>query len=121
MESPGKLHNEDSVFCGEANDGQYGYLKIEVVVHPSQICASKGAYDAGGHGKQDGQWNRPAFVQRGEAEKNKNDGYGVQHGGLIGRGLFLIRLSCPCSVKTGRQTGCALIHFPHRLSGAFAL
>jgi len=67
----GELDDKNCVFARQAHQYDKSDLGENVIVHVPQPDAGDGAEEAHRHNQDNGQWQTPAFVLRGECEENE--------------------------------------------------
>ena len=84
----GKLDDQNRVFGRQANDGDQPDLEVHVVGVAAQQRGQQHTQDTQRHHQHHGQGNRPALVQRGQAQKHRQNCKAVQNERLRTGQLF---------------------------------
>ncbi len=69
----GKLHDQDRVLAGQADQHDEPDLGEDIHLHPGQVQARHRAEEAHRHDQDDGQRQRPAFILRGENQEHEGN------------------------------------------------
>ena len=84
-----ELHDQHRILCRQPNEHDQANLHVDVVVEPPKNHGGERAEDADRHAQDHRRRHSPAFVQRGEREKDeqhrkrKDDRLRVADGGLL--------------------------------------
>jgi hypothetical protein len=78
----GELDDEDRVLGGQADRGEQSDLKEHIVLESAKQSEENGAKHAQWHHQHHRNGNRPAFVERGQAQKHHDERDGVQRRSL---------------------------------------
>lgn len=123
----GKFDDQDGVLRGQADHGDQADLKVDVIevsghgVEPvAARCAQHHAQKAQRHHQNDGQRNRPAFIQRRQRQKHGQDGEGVEDDGLRAALDFFARLLRPFQAVAAAHFIDHALHFGHGLARGVA-
>ena len=114
----GELDNQNRVLRGQADDGDQRHLEVHVVGVAAQAHTQQHAQHAQRHHQQHGQRDRPALVERGQAQEHCKNRETVEYECLRAGELFFARLAGPFVAEAGRQPGRELLHFAERGAGA---
>ncbi len=111
----GELDDQDGVLRAEADDGQQRHLEIDIVRQAAKHGGAQGADDAERDDHDDRDRDRPAFIKRGQKDKDDEDRQGVEHRRLRARLAFLQGQTRPFVGNAGGQGGDDLLDFGHGL------
>ncbi len=109
----GEFHDQDGVLRREPDDGHQADLEVNVVGHAAQQRREQHAQHAQRHHQHHRERDRPAFVQRRQAEEHRQQRERIQHRGLRTRELFLAGLARPLEAEARRQLPGELFHLGH--------
>ena len=116
----GELDDQNRVLGRQADDGDQADLKVNVIGIAAQQGGQQNAEHAQRHHQNDRQRNRPAFIQRRQAQKYRQDGKAIQDGRLRAGEFFFARLAGPFKAEAGWQLGRKLFHLGHGRARAVA-
>ena len=74
----GELNNQDRILGRQTNHRDQADLEIHVVGVTAHPSSQQHANHAQRHDQNHCERNRPAFIQRGQAQENRQDGKAVQ-------------------------------------------
>ena len=141
MQVFGEFDDEDGVFRGQPHHGNKADGKVGVVAEgfgvarglwPAEhrcheLVEPASAHDPGGDAEeaerqdeQYGERNRPALIQRRQAEEDGEQGEGIDVELLVAGALLFEREAGPFDGKARRQFGGEVLHGVHRITRAFA-
>ncbi len=75
----GKFDDQDRVLGAQADDGDQAHLEVNIVRQVAQVGADQGAEYAERDHQQDRDRDRPAFIQRGQGKKYRQQRKAEQH------------------------------------------
>ena len=141
MQVFGELDDEDGVFRGKSHHRNQADDEVGVVgkgfgaacrLRPGKdacqgLVEPASAHDPGGDAEeakrqdeQYGERNRPALIQRRQAEEDGEQGEGIDVELLVAGALLFEREAGPFDGKARRQFGGEVLHGVHRITRAFA-
>ncbi len=116
----GEFHDQDGVLRRQADGGDQAHLEVHVVGHSAQRHAEQRTEHAQRHHQQHRERDRPAFIQRGQAQEHDDQRQRVQDRFLRAGQAFFIRLAGPLEAEARRQLGEVLFHHAHGFTGTAA-
>ena len=116
----GELDDQNRVLRRQADDGDQRHLEVHVVRVAAQGDAQQHAEHAERHHQHHRQRDRPAFIQRGEAQEYREDREAVENERLRAGDFFFARLAGPLKTEARRQLGRQLLYFGERSARAVA-
>src|ERR1700677_4130775 len=99
----GEFDDEDGVFAGQADQDDKSDLGENIVVHSAGPDAQNGKKQAHGDNQDDGQGERPAFVERRQCQEDKEDAQREDEDGGVALQNFLVGQFRPFKADGGRE------------------
>jgi len=103
MRQFGKFDDQDRILRRQPHGGQQPDLKIDIILQPARPHRNHCAYQTQGNDQQYGKGDRPAFIQRGQAQKDDEHGKRIKQRRLPARQLLLVGQAAPSIAGAGGQ------------------
>src|SRR6516162_1498452 len=114
----GELHDQNRILRRESYGDEQTHLKEHVIVEPSQQRRADGADDAEWDDQHHRERNRPALVERRQAQKDDCQRDGIERGRLRARAHLFVGEASPLIAETLRELRDRSLHRCDRISGA---
>ena len=115
-----ELDDQDRVLRRQTDGRQEADLEVHVIRQAAQVRGEEGAQDAKRHHQDHRERDRPAFVERSQAQKHHQHRDGIKERCLGARQALLVGQTGPFEADAARQLFGELLELVHRLAGTLA-